>query len=59
MNLGILIWPVPEVNGPEAVITPNSAEHLVVSSIHPKGIIVEENFFQCCGVFHASKVHSC
>ena len=28
--------PVPEVNSPEAVVTANSAKHLVISPLHPE-----------------------
>ena len=51
--------PVPEVNSPEAVITAHGPEHLVVSSLHPKCIVVKEDFLQCCGVLHTTKVDPC
>ena len=59
MNLGILIWPVPEVNGPEAIITANNSEHLIVPPLHTKRWILKENFLQSSCVSHPTKVNSC
>ena len=51
--------PVPEVNSPEAIITANSSEHLVVPPLHSKRWILKENFLQSRCVSHPAKVNSC
>ena len=41
-----MVVPVAEVDGPEAVVTADVPEHLVVLPPHPEGGVVEEHLHQ-------------
>ena len=47
----------PEVNRPEAIVTANISEHLVVPPENPKERVVEKDIFQSPGGFHPPQVN--
>ena len=46
----------PEVNCPEAVVTADIPEHLVISSENSKELVVEEDVFKSSRVLHSPQV---
>ena len=52
------LLPVPEVDGPEAIVAADISEHLVVGSLHPEGGVEEEDVLQGPGVQHGPQVDS-
>ena len=49
---------VSEVDGPEAVVTADLTEHLIVPPPHSKELVVEEDILESAGVLHCVEVDS-